>query len=415
MKEIISNGSISDHEKAAALVEALPVLAVDRNYNFPYPQDRANDVVDTMALLQTMRGVTTLDNVKRYRGLMAGVGSGAVRRPVLMTKSCHEDVRPLAVLEGEEIKYTPADILSSMVQETDIIRSAVLSSDLRGAIQQHRDRGQYFKPRSQGFQEINVDGKTISVPSFGGHGVNHEDPAKRTPNPIRAAEAAIQSGDFEDALTERFGTHLWAAHEALSLLYEAGFLRVDLDTDQMFSVSADLLWLGDRTKHPLGDQAEILKRLMNVTGSKLGPDSTRDLIAETEQEFNPNGLPGKHVYMIRVSNEDSDALDEIAAGIAENASNAVVLNDVHGITRNEGEWKIRSVDAYDKNTEMVSKALNKRGLVLHGHALETVSDDDRLEWVDHDGEEPTHTGNIDPRANPRQTREIANRTAKYLL
>jgi 3-deoxy-7-phosphoheptulonate synthase len=417
MKEILTDPTLSKNAQAAALVGALPELRVETNYNFPYPEHHANDVVETMALLRDMPGITTLENILQFRRLMSSIATGKTKQPLIMTKSCHEDVYPLAIMEDGLVKYTPTDILEAMVDDTVVIRKAVKDSVLSQAHQIHRDRGEYFKPRSKSTTTMIINGEEVEMPAFGGHGVNSEaaDVDLRTPNPVRAAEAAIQSDYFEKHLQTRLRVHPWAAHEALSLLYEVGFLRFDDESEEVYSASADMLWLGNRTNSPFGDQANVIKGLANVTGSKLGPDTDSDLIQSTEAILNPKSLPGKHVYMIRVPNDATAVLGEIAAGLATYAPEAVILNDVHGITHQEGKWKIRAVDTYVENTRLVATALRSAGLVLHGHALETVSDYTRKEWVDHEGEVPTHEGNIDPRANSRQTTDILNRTAEYLL
>jgi len=69
---------------------------------------------------------------------------------------------------------------------------------------------------------------------------------------------------------------LYSSHEALLLEYESAMTRIDSRTGEPYNTSAHFLWAGERTREEEGAHIELLSRVRNPIGVKLGPSTTPD-------------------------------------------------------------------------------------------------------------------------------------------
>ena len=65
-----------------------------------------------------------------------------------------------------------------------------------------------------------------------------------------------------------------SSHEALLLEYEQSLTRIDSRTDDPYNVSAHFVWIGERTRQLDGAHIELLSKIKNPIGIKLGPTTT---------------------------------------------------------------------------------------------------------------------------------------------
>ncbi len=67
----------------------------------------------------------------------------------------------------------------------------------------------------------------------------------------------------------------YASHEALLLDYEHALTRIDSRTGLPYDVGGHFIWIGERTRDLDGAHVELIRRLRNPIGVKLGPSTTR--------------------------------------------------------------------------------------------------------------------------------------------
>ena len=79
----------------------------------------------------------------------------------------------------------------------------------------------------------------------------------------------------------------YSSHEALILEYEHALTRIDSRTDQPYDVSGHFVWIGERTRQLDGAHVELLSRIRNPIGVKLGPTTTPDDAHRAGREAQP--------------------------------------------------------------------------------------------------------------------------------
>ncbi len=90
-----------------------------------------------------------------------------------------------------------------------------------------------------------------------------------------------------------------SSHEALVLEYEHALTRTDSRTQQPYDVSAHFLWIGERTRQLDGAHVELLRRIRNPIGVKLGPTTTPDDALALAARLNPTNEPGRLTFITR--------------------------------------------------------------------------------------------------------------------
>ncbi|QCC76999.1 class II 3-deoxy-7-phosphoheptulonate synthase [Nocardioides daphniae] len=209
--------------------------------------------------------------------------------------------------------------------------------------------GQYAKPRSS--DNETRDG--VTLPAFRGDAVNGFDftPEARIPDPQRLVDMynasastlnlvrAFTTGGYADlrqvhawntdfvrdsvaglryekvaseidrALTfmqaigadpdEFHRVDFYSSHEALLLEYEHSLTRIDSRTEKPYDVSAHMVWIGERTRQLDGAHVELLSRISNPIGVKLGPTTTADDALALAAKLNPENIPGRLTFITR--------------------------------------------------------------------------------------------------------------------
>ena len=244
--------------------------------------------------------------------------------------------------------------------------------------------GQYAKPRSA---DLEADGR----PSYRGDAVNdlHGD---RTPDPQRMVRAYANSAatmnfmramatdgsadlaavhdwntafvgsspagsryevlarDIERALafmracgldlermSETHGVELYSSHEALLLEYERALTRDDERTGRPYGLSGHLLWVGERTRDLGGAHVDLLARLANPIGLKVGPSATPAEVVALCERLDPEREPGRLTVISRMgARRVRDVLPGIVAAVEDARGPASVVwhcDPMHGNTQ----------------------------------------------------------------------------------
>ncbi|GAB3196762.1 3-deoxy-7-phosphoheptulonate synthase class II [Nocardioides hungaricus] len=212
-----------------------------------------------------------------------------------------------------------------------------------------RIAGQYAKPRSSDFETR--DG--VTLPAYRGDAVNGFDftPEARIPDPQRLVdvynssaatlnlvrafvtggyadlrqvhawntdfvrESAVgqqyeaMANEIERALTfmkaigadpdEFHRVDFHSSHEALVLEYEHAMTRIDSRTDLPYDVSGHFVWIGERTRQLDGAHVELMSRIQNPIGVKLGPTTTPDDALALAARLNPENEAGRLTFITR--------------------------------------------------------------------------------------------------------------------
>lgn len=90
-----------------------------------------------------------------------------------------------------------------------------------------------------------------------------------------------------------------SSHEALVLEYEHAMTRIDSRTDLPYDVSSHFVWIGERTRQIDGAHVELLSRIQNPIGVKLGPTTTADDALALAAKLNPTNEAGRLTFITR--------------------------------------------------------------------------------------------------------------------
>ncbi|HRS98042.1 MAG TPA: 3-deoxy-7-phosphoheptulonate synthase class II, partial [Smithella sp.] len=128
---------------------------------------------------------------------------------------------------------------------------------------------------------------------------------------VRGIKKAIR---FMDAIGIKNGNpqlnevSLYTSHEALLLEYEEALTRVDTTTGDWYDTSANMLWIGDRTRQPDGAHVEFMRGICNPIGVKIGPDHRIPEIKRLAEVLNPRNEAGRLTFITRLGAEKIKAL-----------------------------------------------------------------------------------------------------------
>jgi 3-deoxy-7-phosphoheptulonate synthase len=245
--------------------------------------------------------------------------------------------------------------------------------------------GQYAKPRSSDFETR--DG--VTLPAYRGDAVNGFDftEAARVPDPQRLVDVynasaatlnlvrAFVTGGYADLRQ----VHTWntdfvrdsvvgqryeklaneidramsfmtaigaddsdafhrvdvhSSHEALVLEYEHAMTRIDSRTQQPYDVSGHFVWIGERTRQLDNAHVELLSRIRNPIGVKLGPNTSADDALALAAKLNPANEPGRLTFITRFGAQKiRDGLPDLVEKVtASGVEVAWVCDPMHGNT-----------------------------------------------------------------------------------
>ncbi|WP_232548651.1 class II 3-deoxy-7-phosphoheptulonate synthase [Propioniciclava soli] len=147
----------------------------------------------------------------------------------------------------------------------------------------------------------------------------------------RALAFMVTCGVSDDALKV---VHYYASHEALLLEYEHALARIDSRTGQPYGTSGHMLWIGERTRQIDGAHVELLSRLRNPIGIKVGPSVAASDLRALVEKLDPDNEPGRLTLITRLgAKKVRDALPAIIETVqATGRTPAWVCDPMHGNT-----------------------------------------------------------------------------------
>ena len=215
---------------------------------------------------------------------------------------------------------------------------------------------------------------------------------------------------------------LYSSHEALLLEYESAMTRIDSRTGEPYNTSAHFLWAGERTRDEEGAHIELLSRVRNPIGVKLGPSTTPDQMLSLIDRLNPDGEEGRLSFITRMgAARIREALPPLLEAAREDGRPVTWMTDpMHGntITSSTG-YKTRRFETVMDEVRGFFEAHEAAGTVPGGLHIELTGDDvteviGGSEHIDDESLRDRYETLVDPRLNHQQSLEMAFQVAQYL-
>ena len=337
-----------------------------------------------------------------------------------------------------------------------------------------RIAGQFAKPRSSDFEEING----VKLPSYRGDIVNDLEFTKeaREPKPEKLIQAYYQSAttlnllrafargglanlheinkwnlgfakaaeietkfsnlvseitralDFMEAcgidpeaqaINE---TRFYTSHEALLLPYEEALTRIDSTSGDWYDCSAHMLWIGERTRGLNEAHVNFLSGVKNPVGVKVGPTATPDEVLGLCEKLNPENEAGRLNLIVRMGADKIDSnLPKLLKAVKSEGKIVLWSSDpMHGNTfKTTNNYKTRAFDKILKEVKSFFEIHKSEGTYPGGIHLE-MSGDDVTECtggffnVKEETLAKRYETQCDPRLNANQALELAFLVADLL-
>lgn len=329
-----------------------------------------------------------------------------------------------------------------------------------------RIAGQYAKPRSQDFEEVNGE----KIHNYRGDLINGFEPTKeaRTPNPERLIEGYHKAGltlnfvraladegfadlhhpeqweldfmknnkyykeyeamvdsitkavKFVDAISpDRFNSlqkvDIYTSHEALNLYYDSAQTRKVPRKMGFYNLSSHMVWLGNRTRDLEGAHVEYLSGITNPIGVKVGPPYTIDDTLRLIEKLNPAHEAGKIVLITRFGKSVIEKeLPELIRAIRREGFPVVWSSDpMHGNTfSSANNYKTRNFDHILDEIKSAFAIHRAEGSYLGSVHLELTGDNvteciGGANGLSEDGLNNNYETFCDPRLNYEQSLEMA--------
>ena len=239
---------------------------------------------------------------------------------------------------------------------------------------------------------------------------------------IRAIGIDTSSGPFKT-------TSFYTAHECLLLQYEQALTREDSTTvrpdstgpGNYYGCSANMLWIGERTRQLDCGHLQYVRGLKNPLGVKISNKCENDELLELLDIINPDNIPGRVTLIIRMGNENiRDHLPRLVKAVEDAGKNVLWISDpVHGntITAANGK-KTRPVARIMDEINGFFEVHQELGTHPGGVHLEMTGEKvtectgGTIDEVTEDGLLEKYMTHCDPRLNGEQALEIAFQIAE---
>jgi len=222
---------------------------------------------------------------------------------------------------------------------------------------------------------------------------------------------AACGGDFDHLRTVEF----YSSHEGLLLDYERPLTRIDSRTGTPYNVSAHFVWIGERTRQLDGAHVDLMSRVRNPIGVKLGPTTTPAEALALIEALNPENEPGRLTLVSRMGagKVRTALLPLVEAVAASGASVLWICDPMHGNTFEAASgYKTRRFDDVIDEVRGFFEVHRELGTVPGGVHVELTGDDvtecvGGAEHIDEADLATRYETLCDPRLNHQQSLEMA--------
>ncbi|MDD3602031.1 MAG: 3-deoxy-7-phosphoheptulonate synthase class II [Sulfurovum sp.] len=332
-----------------------------------------------------------------------------------------------------------------------------------------RIAGQFAKPRSSDFEEVNGE----VLPSYRGDIINNIEFTEeaRVPNPHHMIRAYNQSAatlnllrafsrggladlkkvhqwnlDFikdnplgkkydelsekidyamnfmaacglnSDILPQLHQTTVYTSHEALLLNYEEALTRLDTETGQWYDCSAHMLWIGDRTRDLNEAHIEYFRGIQNPIGVKVGPSMQGDELIALIDALNPHNEEGRLNLIVRMgADKIAQYFPPLLKRVKEEGKKIVWSCDpMHGnVEKSSTGFKTRDFDNILSEVKKFFAIHKEMGTIAAGIHLEMTGNDvtectgSTSCAITDEGLASRYHTQCDPRLNASQALELA--------
>ncbi len=170
----------------------------------------------------------------------------------------------------------------------------------------------------------------------------------------------------------------YASHEALLLDYEYAMTRIDSRSQLPYDTSGHMVWIGERTRQIDGGHVELLRRVQNPLGVKLGPTATGADALEIADRLDPDRVPGRLTFITRMgADKVREKLPPIIEAVeASGRQVAWVCDPMHGNTfETANGYKSREYEAVVEELNGFFDVHDKIGSWPGGVHIELTGDD----------------------------------------
>jgi 3-deoxy-7-phosphoheptulonate synthase len=235
----------------------------------------------------------------------------------------------------------------------------------------------------------------------------------------RAMKFMMAAGGDSDALRT---VDFYSSHEGLLLDYERALTRIDSRTGAPYNVSAHFVWIGERTRQLDGAHVDLMSRVRNPIGVKIGPKTTPDDLMALVDKLDPDREPGRLTLVSRMGagtiRSNLPALAETTR--REGVPALWICDPMHGNTfESASGYKTRRFDDVMDEVLGFFEVHKAVGTVPGGLHVELTGDDvtECLGGAEHidDADLATRYETLcDPRLNHQQSLELAFLVAEML-
>ena len=214
----------------------------------------------------------------------------------------------------------------------------------------------------------------------------------------------------------------FTSHEALLLNYEEAFTRFNRDSGKFYDLSAHMLWIGDRTRHPDEAHVEFMRGIANPIAFKVGPSIKKEELLQLLEVLNPKNEAGRITLISRMgAGKVNDLLPPLVEAVKASGRCVVWSCDpMHGNTiKSSTGYKTRKFDeilSEIKSFFAVHKSLGTYAGGVHFEmtgqdVTECLGGNQQISEMNLQDRYHTH---CDPRLNSSQSVELAFTIAKDL-
>jgi len=201
-------------------------------------------------------------------------------------------------------------------------------------------------------------------------GVKYEEMANRISQTLQFMKACGITSDNTPQLSQ---TTLYTSHEALLLNYEEALTRKDSITGDWFDCSAHMLWIGDRTRELDGAHIEYFRGIKNPIGCKVGPSMKEDELIKLIDALNPLNEAGRLNLIVRMgASKVGDIFPNLLKKVKAEGRNVLWSCDpMHGNTiKADNGYKTRDFDAILSEVKQFFQIHKSEGTYAGGIHLE---------------------------------------------